>query len=77
MEALDLALGLGVAGRAVLLTDAQQRQQVFKGVAATAEPGGVDAPVVSQRAGRDSVLVGGGQERGDDVLAADGLVHRR
>jgi hypothetical protein len=37
VEAFDLALGLGMAGMAVLLGDAEAGQQVFEAVAATGE----------------------------------------
>lgn len=72
VEALGLALGLGVAGGSVLLVDAEQRQEVFDGVARAAEAGGGDAAVVGQRAGRGAVLVDSGEEGGDDVVTADG-----
>ena len=45
VEAFDLALGLGMAGVAVLLGDAEAGQQVFEAVAAAGEAGGVDRPV--------------------------------
>ena len=50
VEPFGLALGLRVSGRAVLLADTEDREEVFEGVAAAAEPGGVDPPVVGQRA---------------------------
>lgn len=40
-----------MAGRPVLLADAEHREQVFERVAATGEPAGVDAAVVGQRRG--------------------------
>src|SRR5262245_40449007 len=64
VEALDLALGLGVAWGPVLLTDTEERQEVFEGVAPAAEAGGVDAAVVGQCAGRAAVLVDDAEERG-------------
>ena len=51
LEPLHFALGLRVAGPAVLLGDAQQAQLVLQAVAAAAaadEPGGVDGAVVGQ-----------------------------
>ena len=55
VEALDLALGLGVAGGAVLLADAEHREQVFECVAAAPEPGAVDPGVVRERAACSSI----------------------
>ena len=75
MEPLGLALGLGVSGGAVLLADTEERQEVFERVAAAAEPGGVDAAVIGQRArlaGRDRSI--DGEERGHDVIAGHGLM---
>jgi hypothetical protein len=46
VEPLGLALGLGVAGSAVLLAHTEQRQDVFERVAPAGEPGRVDAAVV-------------------------------
>ena len=43
----------GWSGCAVLLRDAQQRQEVFERVASAAEAGGVDAAVVGERARRE------------------------
>ena len=60
LEALDLALGLGVAGLAVLLGDAQAAQLVLEGVAAALaarQAGREDHAVVSQGGGRDAVLL--------------------
>ena len=51
VETFGLALGLGVSWGPVLLADAEQRQDVFEGVAPAGEPGGVDAAVIGQRAG--------------------------
>jgi hypothetical protein len=76
VEALDLALGLRVSGGAVLLADAEQREQVFEGVAPAAEAGGVDPGVIGQGAGRRAVLADDGEESGDDVVAGDGVVVR-
>jgi hypothetical protein len=45
VEAFDLALGLGMAGMAVLLGDAEVGEQVLEAVAAAGETGGVDRPV--------------------------------
>ena len=47
-ETFGFALGLGVAGGPVLLADAEDREDVFEGVAAPGEPAGVDAAVVGQ-----------------------------
>lgn len=55
VEPFDLALGLRVSGRAVLLADTEDRQQVLKRVSAAAEPGCVDPAVVGQCAGRRTV----------------------
>src|SRR5579875_846902 len=57
VEALDLALGLGMSGRAVLLPDAEDREQVLERIAPAGEPGRVDAPVVRQRARRRAVFL--------------------
>ena len=54
--------------------DAEDREEVLEGVAAAAEAGGVDAAVIGQRGGRSAVLINGGQECGDDVVAGDGPV---
>ena len=48
VEAFDLALGLRMAGMAVLLGDAQVGEQVFEAVAAAGETRGVDRPVVGE-----------------------------
>jgi hypothetical protein len=77
VEALDLALGLRVAGGPVLLADAEQWEEVFERVAAAAEAGGVDPRVVGQGAGRRAVFVDGLQEQRDHVVAGDGLVSGR
>lgn len=71
VESFDLALGLGVKGLAVLLGDAEGGQEVLEGVAAAAEPGGIDPPVVRERRGGQSAGVAGLQERVDDDLAGD------
>ena len=71
VEAFDLALGLRVPGVPVLLRDAQERQEVFEGVAAAAEAGGVDAAVVGEGGRGCAVLVDGREEGGDDVVAGD------
>ena len=67
----------GWPGGSVLLADAEQWEQVFEGVAAAAEAGGVDPCVVGQGAGRRAVFVDGLQEQRDDVVAGDGLVGGR
>ena len=71
VEALDLALGLRVAGRTVLLADAEVGEQVLEAVAAAGEPGRVDRSVVGERGGRPAVGVAGCGERGHHVVAAD------
>ena len=48
VETLDLALGLRMAGMAVLLADAQVGEQVLEAVAAAGEARGVDRPVVGE-----------------------------
>src|ERR1700730_14903540 len=57
VEPFGLALGLGVPGGPVLLSDTEQRQDVFECVATAGEPGGVDAAVFGQRARRRPVIV--------------------
>ena len=49
MEALDLALGLGVVRGSVLLLDAEVGEQVLEGVVTTGEARGVDGTVVGMR----------------------------
>jgi hypothetical protein len=69
MEAFDFALGLRVPGVAVLLSDAQGRDERFEGVAAPAsagEAGGVDHAVVGECGGRQAVCAGCIEERLDD-----------
>jgi hypothetical protein len=51
VEALDLALGLGVAGGSVLLTVPEDGQEVFERVACAGDVAGVDAAVIGQRLG--------------------------
>lgn len=65
VETFNLALGLGVAGTAVLLGDAQGRDEGFEGVASATsagEAGGVDHAVVGERGGGQAVLLRGVQE---------------
>jgi hypothetical protein len=45
VEAFDLALGLGMAGMAIFLGDAETGEQVLEAVAAAGEAGGVDRSV--------------------------------
>ena len=71
VEALDLALGLGVARRPVLLADAEPGEQVLEAVAAAGEARRVDRPVVGERGGGPAVGVAGRGERGDHVVAGD------
>ena len=77
MEPLDLALGLRVPGGSVLLADAEQWEEVFEGVAAAAEAGGVDPRVVGQGAGRRAVIADNVQENSDDIVAGDRVVGGR
>ena len=77
MEPLDLALGLGMPRRPVLLPNAQHGQEVFERVAPAGEAGGVDAAVVGQGARRSAVLVDNVEENGHDIVAGDGLMHGR
>ena len=74
LEALDLALGLGVVRLAVLLLDAEAAQLVLEGVAAAfaaGQAGGEDHAVVGQGGGRDAVLRAGGAEGLQDGGAGD------
>jgi hypothetical protein len=74
MPALDLALGLRMAGVTVLLRDTQGREQVLEAVLPADEAGGVDAAVVGQRGGREPVFVDVVAEAGQDVIAGDAAV---
>ena len=74
VEPLDLALGLGVAGRSVLLADAEQREEVLKRVASATEPGGIDPAVIGEGAGRRPVTLQALKERAHDRVAGDWLV---
>jgi hypothetical protein len=74
VESFDLALGLRVVRRAILLGDVQGGQEVFEGVLPAAEPRGVDAAVVGQGRGGEPVLVAGGQEGLHDSITGDGRV---
>jgi hypothetical protein len=76
VEALDLALGLGVAGVAVLLPDAEVREQVLEAVAAADEPGRVHGPVVRERGRGPAVLLAGRGEGRDHVVAVHPAEHR-
>ena len=76
VKALDLSLRLGMAGRPVLLADAEHREQVFERVAAAGEPGGVDAAVIGQRGCGRAVLIHSREEGGHDLIAADRLMDR-
>ena len=55
VEALDLALGLGMARRSVLLADAEVGEQVLEAVAAPGAARRVDRGVVGQRGDRPAV----------------------
>lgn len=59
VEAFDLALGLGMAGMAVFLRDAEVGEQVFEAVTAAGEARGIDRAIVGQGGLRQSVTVGG------------------
>lgn len=65
----DLALGLRVSRRAVLLRDAEDRQEVFERVAAAAEAGRIDAALIGQSRGGNPTGLGRGQEGRDDVVS--------
>ena len=71
VEALDLALGLGVARRPVLLADAQVREQVLEAVATAGEARRVDRAIVREGGGGPAISIAGGGERGDHVIAGD------
>ena len=71
VEALDLALGLGMVGMAVLLCDAEVGEQVFEAVAAAGEAGSVDRAIVSECGLRQAIDAGSGQEGSDHGLASD------
>ena len=62
VEAFDLALGLGMAGMAVLLRDAEAGQQIFKAVPTAGEAGGIDRAVVGEGGLWQAVSLGGGQK---------------
>jgi hypothetical protein len=74
MPALDLALGLRMAGVTVLLRDTQGREQVLEAVLPADEAGGVDAAVVGQCGRREPVFVDVVAEAGQDVIAGDAAV---
>ena len=65
VKALGLALGLRGSGGSVFLADAEEREDVFEGVATAGEAGGIDAAVVAQRAGGSAVVVCGRKEDRD------------
>ena len=75
MEALDLALGLGVAGRAVLLADAEVREQVLQTVAAAGEARRIHRPVVGERGRGPAPGVAGRGEGRHHVVTADPPEH--
>jgi hypothetical protein len=77
VEALDLALGLGMAGMAVLLGDVEAGEQVFEAVAATGEAGGINRTIVSECGLRQAVTLHGSQERSDHTLAGDAAASAR
>ncbi len=71
VEALDLALGLGMAGSPVLLADAQVGEEVLEAVASAGEARGVDGTVVGERGGGPAVDLARGAERGHHVVTVD------
>ena len=71
VEAFDLALGPGMAGRPVLLADGEVREQGLEGVASPGEARRVDRAVVGERGGGPAVGVAGRAERGHDIVVAD------
>nr|WP_231881008.1 hypothetical protein [Brachybacterium sp. sponge] len=74
MEPFDLALGLGVAGTAVLLPDPVGLEQLLKAVAspfAAGEAGGEDQSVVGEGRGRCPVGGDQGVHRVDDHRAGE------
>jgi hypothetical protein len=74
VEAFDLALGLGMAGMAVLLGDAEAGEQVFEAVAPAGEAGGVDRAIVSEGGLWQAVTLDDVQEGADHGLAGDASV---
>ena len=66
----------GVARVAVLLADAEVREQVLEAVAAADQPGGVHGPVVGERGGGPAVRVARCGEGRDHVVAAHPPEHR-
>src|ERR1700733_8634404 len=76
VKALDLSLRLGMAGRPVLLADAEHPEQVFERVAASGEPECVDAAVNGQRGCGRAVLIHSREEHGHDLIAAHRLMDR-
>jgi len=71
VEALDLALRLGMAGCPVLLLDAEIGEQVLEGVVPAGEARGVDRAVVGERGRGEAVRLARGAERGHHVVARD------
>ena len=71
MEALDLALRLGMAGRPVPLADAEPGEQVLEGVVAAGEARGVDRAIVGERGRGPAVRLAGRAEGGHHVIAVD------
>ena len=71
VEALDLALGLGMARCPVLLADAEIGEQVLEAVAAAGEAAGVDGAVVGERGRGPAVRVARGGEGRHHVVAGD------
>ncbi len=76
MEALDLALGLGMARCPVLLMDAEVGEQVLEAVATAGEARRVDRAVVGECGGGPAVCLARRAERGDHIVAADPLKGR-
>jgi hypothetical protein len=71
VEALDLALGLGMSWGAVLLAHTEVGEQVLEAVPATGEAGGVDRSVVGERGGGPAVRIAGRAEGGHHVVPGD------
>ena len=74
VESFDLALGLGVVPRAVLLSDAEARLGLLETIdaAIAQQSGGVKEPVVRQSRGRCAVFVACCQELFDHDEPRDG-----
>ncbi len=71
VEALDLALGLGMPGCSVPLADAEPGEQVLEGVVAAGEARGVDRAVVGERGRGVAMRLTRRAEGGHHVVAID------